>query len=152
MKRFLLSLFLALLLSSDGLAQTPPSYLGSVGDFWYHTNSFTCSLMGLANTLTQCQAASAAGLRYYITSIAVQTTTATAGTFNIQTGTGSNCATGAAPLFPSVSGSWTAPINTQPTSSILFNPPLKAPLGSALCVIGTLTNTINIQIMGYTQP
>jgi hypothetical protein len=151
MKKLLLSLFLALFLSADALPQTPANYLGSVGDFWFHTNSFTCSLMGLANTLTQCQAASGASLRYYITSIAVQTTTATAGTFNIQTGTGSNCATGAAPLFPSVAGTWTAPINSNPTSSILFNPPLKAPLGSALCVIGTVTNTINIQIMGYVQ-
>jgi hypothetical protein len=150
MKKLIAALILLLFLS-PAWAQTPTNYLGSVGDFWFHTNSFTCSLMGLANTLTQCQAASGASIRYYITSIAVQTTTATAGTFNIQTGTGSNCATGAAPLFPSVSGSWTAPINTQPTASILFNPPLKAPLGSALCVIGTVTNTINIQIMGYAQ-
>jgi hypothetical protein len=108
--------------------------------------------MGQNATLTQCQAAATSPLRYYITSIAVQTTTATAGTFSIQTGTGSNCGTGTAFLFPAISGSWTAPINANPTSSIFFNPPLRAPVGAALCVAGTTTNTINIQIMGYTQP
>jgi hypothetical protein len=115
---------------------------------------WTCGLNGIAASLTQCQAAPAAGLKLYITDITVQTTTTTSGTYAIQTGTGSNCATGTAALFP-VSGTanrWNAPITTQSASNFQFMTPLAAPAASAICLIGVATNTISVQINGYTAP
>lgn len=113
---------------------------------------FRCGLNALAASLTQCQAAPAAGLKLYVTDIFVQTTTTTSGTYALQTGTGTNCATGTAALFP-VSGTsnrFNAPITTSAMASLQFTTPLAAPAASALCVIGVATNTISIQIHGYT--
>lgn len=115
---------------------------------------WTCGLNALAATLTQCQAAPAAGLKLYLTDITVQTTTTTSGTYAIQTGTGTNCATGTAALFP-VSGTanrWNAPITTQAASNFKFGTPLSAPAAAAICVIGVATNTIAIQLQGFTAP
>lgn len=116
--------------------------------------TWTCSLAGLAASLTQCIAAPSAGLRYYITDMFVQTTTTTAGTYSVQMGTGSNCVTGTAALFPvnATSARWTAPISTSPTAAFSFGTPLAVTAASAICVIGTATNTINIQLTGYTAP
>lgn len=118
-----------------------------------HAKRFTCSLAGLAATLTECQALSA-GRTYYITDIAVQTTTGTAGTYAIQTGTGANCVTGTTALFPvnATSARFAAPISTQPTAFLSFTTPLVTTAGHAICVIGTAVNTINIQISGYYTP
>ena len=104
--------------------------------------TWTCGLNGIAASLTQCQAAPAAGLKLYITDLTVQT------------GTGSNCATGTAALFP-VSGTanrWNAPITTQSASNFKFTTPLAAPAASAVCLIGVATNTISVQMQGYTAP
>jgi len=118
------------------------------------TNSWSCALAGLANTLTQCQAAAAAGQRAYITDITVDTTTATAGTFLVETGTGANCGTGTAALYPaSAPSNWsvTAPVLGAPLK-LSFQTPLKAPVATAVCVIGTTTNTINIDLRGFFAP
>jgi len=113
---------------------------------------WTCSLAGLAATLTECQAVpGTAGERYVITDIVVQTTTATAGSYSIQTGTGTNCGTGTAALFPvnSTSARFVAPIAANPTAMISLRTPLVAPADAAVCVIGTATNTINVQLVGF---
>jgi hypothetical protein len=144
-RRLLLALALAALVVGDPSAQQSVS--GS-------QSTWTCGLQGIAASLTQCQAAPAAGLKLYITDITVQTTTTTSGTYAIQTGTGSNCATGTAALFP-VSGTanrWNAPITTSAASNFRFATPLVAPAASAVCLIGVATNTISIQIQGYTAP
>jgi len=119
-----------------------------------HPTSFTCSLVGLAATLTECKAAPAAGRRYYITDVAFQTTTVTAGTFSIQSGTGTNCGTATAAVWPinSTAARWTAPISTSPTSMVSLTMPIAVTTVHAICVIGTATNTINIQISGYVAP
>lgn len=156
MKRFLLAFLLAFFLSADGFSQinpVAPHFTGQVGVFPAIVNNpFTCSLSGLAATLTQCAAASA-GLRYYITGMSFQTTTATAGTFSIQQGTGTNCGTNTAAIFPAnaTSARWTAPISTSPSAYIAVVPAKGTNVGYALCVIGTATNTINIEIWGYTE-
>jgi hypothetical protein len=114
---------------------------------------FSCSLSALANSLTQCQALSA-GLRYFVTDVVVGTTTATAGDYSIQTGTGTNCAAGTTALFPAASTSarFKAPIAANPSTAANFTTPLVTAAGHAICVIGTATNTINIQITGYVAP
>ena len=115
---------------------------------------FTCGFNAIAATLTQCQAAPAAGLKLYVTGLYIQTTTTTSGTYAIQTGTGTNCGTGTAALFP-VSGTanrFNAPITTSAMAAILFPVPLAAPSASAICVIGVATNTVSGQIVGYIAP
>jgi len=111
-------------------------------------NAWTCNLTGLAASLTQCQAL-VASERLYITDIIVQTTTATAGTYQIKYGTGTNCATGTTSLMAFAA---TAPISTATTQYEHFTVPLVPAAGNAICVIGTATNTINIQLGGFVGP
>lgn len=116
--------------------------------------TWTCGLNALAATLTQCQAAPAAGLKLYVTDIFVQTTTATSGTFSVQTGTGTNCATGPAALFPvSATGNrFNAPIAAEGVTHFPLGTPLSGPAAAAICVIGVATNTISVQLVGFTAP
>lgn len=148
----LIVVLVSLLLSYPALAgQTPDGRLYVATD---HPNRFTCSLTGLAATLTQCQAAPAAGLRLYVTDVVVQTTTATSGQFSIQSGTGTNCGTATTAVMPSgnVANRFNAPPNTAGALSVDLDTPLALTAGHALCVIGTVTNTVSIQIVGYTAP
>lgn len=116
------------------------------------TKPWDCALTGLAASLTQCQAAPASG-RLYITDITVDTTTATAGTYLIEYGTGVNCATGTTKLYPSASGpaGWTAPVLGAP-QKINFQVPLQPVALNAICVLGTATNTINVELEGFVAP
>lgn len=116
--------------------------------------TFTAGFNALAASLTQIQAAPGAGLSLYITDINVQTTTATSGTFALQSGTGTNCGTGTAAVFPvsATANRFNAPINSQPMLDIDFMTPLKLPANTALCVIGVATNTVSGQITGYIAP
>lgn len=129
-------------------ASAVPVAMGTLGTPW------RCSLDALAATLTQCIAAAPAGQRHYVTDIAVQTSTATSGTYSIQTGTGANCGTGTAAMWPALNTTvrFNAPINSQPMFVANFTQPLQPPLASAICVIGIATNTIRIQLQGYTAP
>jgi len=113
--------------------------------------TWKCSLSALVAALTECQAVPTnAADRHILTDIIVQTTTATAGDYSIQTGTGTNCATGTAALFPStgVNSRFKAPIAANPAAVISLRTFLAAPAGAAVCVIGTGTNTINIELIG----
>lgn len=112
---------------------------------------FTCSLTGVAASLTQCQAAPSAGQRLVITDVVVQTTTATSGQFALQSGTGTNCATGTAAVLPSASTAarFNAPITSSGAIHMKFTTPLVLPAATALCVIGVATNTTVIQVVGY---
>ena len=116
------------------------------------TKPWDCALTGLVATLTQCQALPASG-RLYVTDITVDTTTATAGTYAIEYGTGANCGTGTTKLYPSLNGpaGWTAPILGAP-QKINFTVPLQPAALNAICVIGTATNTINIELEGFVAP
>jgi len=155
-KKFLLLLAL-ILLPFLSFAQVSSNFVGNVGTYpAFVTTFFTCNLQALVATLTEMTncSASSTGQRYYVTGMAVQTTTATAGTFAVQQGTGTNCGTNTAVLFPTASTAarWTAPINTQPTSYVFFEPARRTNVNYALCAIGTGTNTINIEVWGYTAP
>jgi hypothetical protein len=153
MKRLLLvAVFLAVLglrLGAQTNVSAPNIHYGPG-----NVSAFVCGFNSIAASLTQCQAAPAAGLKLYITTLHIQTTTTTSGTYALQTGTGSNCVTGTAALFP-VSGTanrFNAPITTSAMAVVTFDPPLTAPAASAVCVIGVATNTVSGQIAGYTAP
>ena len=113
---------------------------------------FACGLAALGASLTTC-AVAVAGKSYYITDIVVGTTTATSGTWAIQTGTDANCATGTAVVFPAApattSSRFQAPIAANPVSVISFTTPIVVPASGYVCAIGVATNTININIHGY---
>jgi hypothetical protein len=113
--------------------------------------TFKCGFNAVAAALAQCQAAPAAGLKLYIRTLQIQTTTATSGTYALQTGTGTNCATGTAALFPSsgTANRFNAVISSNGMQTITFDPPLDAPAAAALCVIGVATNTVSGQIAGF---
>lgn len=116
-------------------------------------SSWSCALVGIAATLTQCKAVPAtSGEHHVITDIVVQTTTGTSGTYALQSGTGSNCGTATTALFPvSATGDrFNAPINSQATAAISLLTPIQVAANHAVCLIGVATNTISVQIHGYT--
>jgi len=111
----------------------------------------TASATGAASTATATLAAPAAGFKIYITDITVDTTTATAGTWRLETGTGTNCATGTAALYPNSANAWTAPVLGAP-QHFTFTTPLSAPAAAAVCILGVVTNTVNIDLTGFIAP
>ena len=116
------------------------------------SHSWTCSLVSLAASLTQCIGVPSPSTQAYsITDIVVGTTTATSGTYSVQAGTGTNCATNTVPLFPArnTADRFNAPVTANPSTMISFTTPITAPAGNAICVIGVGTNTINIQLSGF---
>jgi hypothetical protein len=122
-------------------AQYPP--------FYQNKGIWQCSLDNIGATLTQCLAAPT--FQAFITSIVAQSIDATAGLMSIQSGTGTNCGTGTAALFPSIT---TTPrfayagFGSPPTVVFLASP-LPAPSGAAICAIGTATHTLTIQMTGF---
>lgn len=116
---------------------------------------WTCALDNIAGTLTQCQAAPAAGQRLWLTSVVAISTTGTAATFAIRQGTGANCGTSTAGLLPGATTSRTyiLPANTgNPIQMFFPEVGIGAIAANAICVIGAATNTLNITLSGYTAP
>jgi hypothetical protein len=117
---------------------------------------WSCGLTGIAATLTQCQAAPAAGQKLYVTDIQVGSNTATAGQFLIRYGTGSNCVTGTTTLYPNIPAQTTAimpyPANTASLASINFTSPPVAAAANAICIVCVATNTCVVNMTGYTAP
>jgi hypothetical protein len=90
------------------------------------------------------------GYKYYITGVTVHTTTSTAGAWKIQSGTGTACATATADVYPKVaSTAWIAPVAALPPLHINFTTPIQLTVNHAVCVLGVVTNTVNIQISGF---
>lgn len=115
---------------------------------------WSCYQTAIGTTQTQCQAAAAAGLRLYVTGLVAQSTTSTGGAFTVNYGTGSNCATGNTGLLnpgQTTVGFTMAPTSASPTV-MTFNPPLAPAQATAVCVLGVVTNTLNITLYGYTAP
>ena len=141
MKRWLLLLILAL--PVVGSAQGRSS-----GVYW------TCSVDNVADSDTACIEAPEPGMRRYVTDIVAQSTTATAGLFNLYYGTGLNCVTGETKLFPPIGNNATfaaAGNADMPTLAVLATP-IIVPGGKALCVLGDPSNAVTVQISGYLAP
>lgn len=114
------------------------------------SQDFTCALAGVGASLVECRAIPLVGYKYYITSVTVQTTTATAGAWKIQSGTATACASNTTDVFPKVAATWVAPIVSLPPLHITFPTPLAVTVNHAICVLGVVTNTVNVQISGFT--
>lgn len=117
------------------------------------TTDWTCSVDNIAASLTECRAAPGTGKQLFVVSVVAQSTTSTAGQFLLRSGTGTNCATGTASVFPSAATAVriAAPANTAAPTVIWFDPPLPVPVNSAVCLLGVATNTVTAQITGYVQ-
>lgn len=116
-----------------------------------------CGKTAIAATLTECKAAPASGLKAYVTDIHVVSDTATAGSYTLRYGTGTNCGTGTTTLFPDVSSITTGkipyPANTANVpQSHSFLTPLQPAAANAVCVICVATNTCTISMQGYEAP
>jgi hypothetical protein len=113
---------------------------------------FSCSVVGQAATLLEC-AALASGRQYVITDIQAGSSTATAGTFAVQSGTGTNCGTSTTQVFPpapmTTAARLATPANTSPPMTYSPRAPLLVTVSHAVCVIGVATNTANVVIAGY---
>ena len=144
MKRLAL-LILFVLTASQSYAQVPLTSSD-------RGRPFSCSLDNIAATLTLCQLAPQPGEALYIRQIVAQSTTATGGQWILRYGTGTNCGTGTATLFPSAAGANVrlgAPGNTAAPALLIFADPVKVPESNDLCAIGVATNTLTIQVWGY---
>jgi len=116
--------------------------------------SFNCAITGIAATLTEitgCSVANIGTKSYYITDIVVQSTTATANQFSVQSGTGTNCATNTQPVFPSdsVSSKFRGTPTSAATGTMSFTTPIKVTAGQAICVLGVATDTTSIYLSGF---
>lgn len=115
-----------------------------------------CGLNNIAASLTECTgaAAPASGLAHYITTITASSTTTTAGTFAVQSGTGANCGSNTTAIWPrsGTSDRWTSPPTTAAPVVIMFSTPIRMTTVHAICAIGVATNTLRITISGFTAP
>ncbi len=117
--------------------------------------AWNCSLDNVGATLTLCKQATEPGTGHrYITDVIAQSTTATAGLFLIRAGTGTNCGTGTVSVLPAAA---TVPRLVYAGNALLpvvvsLTTPIQVPRDKDLCVIGTATNTISIQIQGTVGP
>lgn len=120
-----------------------------------HQNRINCSADNIAATLTELTGCSAPGAgSIYIQTVVAQSTTATGGQFLLRQGTGTNCGTGTASVFPSsaTAARWSAPANTGSPFAVTLVPPIKLTALNALCVLGVATNTTTITATGFIAP
>lgn len=128
------------------------------GGTWYMRNggatSWSCSLDNIGATLTKCATSPGAGLRYYVTDIIINSTTATGGQFELQTGTGTNCGTGTANFFPAATTTarFGYPGNAAASLFMQFTTPLTPPQNVDICIKCIATNTCAVQMQGFTAP
>ena len=147
MRKLAFALFALIFLAAPALAAAPVNVV-----FAEQPNAFTCGVTNQAAALAECQALTA-GRTYYITGIVAQSSTTTAGTFAIQSGTGTACGSNTTAVFPAPPMTTAARFASPPTTSapfvVQFALPIKVTAGHAICAIGVATNTLNVQITGY---
>ena len=147
-----LGLALALVLLSA--ASAPAQFSRVIQD---HTGRFTANVGDIGATLTEIQAAPASNVAHHVVTIALGSSTATAGAFALRAGTGTNCGTNPVGVFPqpgvaSPTLTMPYPANTVQPYVMTFAPPIRLPLGNALCIIGTATNLARGSVSGFTAP
>jgi hypothetical protein len=94
---------------------------------------FSC-ILNAVTVLTQCQAAPAAGLRAYVTSVTLSNQAATVQTLDVVYGTGSNCATAAAAITHKVQFGTNATTTSPQSYGMSFPTPLVPVAANAICV------------------
>lgn len=116
---------------------------------------FSCSADNIGATLTKLTCDRSPGdLRWFLTDIVAQSTTATGGQMILRYGTGTNCGTGTTSIFPSAATAvrFGYPGNAIAPTVVNLLTPVVLPKGVDLCVLGVATNTVTIQVTGYAAP
>ena len=121
-----------------------------------HPNRYQANVADIGATMTQIVAATS-GQRVYVTSLVLVSSTATAGSFALRAGTGSDCATGTTGVLPqpgvrSPTLTLVYPGNASTPLNLQFSPPLVTPQGYALCLVGVATNLARGAVLGFTAP
>ncbi len=115
------------------------------------SNKFSCQVNAVTAT-TQCQAAPAAGLRAYITSVSLSNQAATVQTLIVGSGTGTNCGT----TFNALTHAFQFGTNATTTSPQEISSPFPTPLVPAaaqqLCVKPSAATSFGATLTGYIAP
>ena len=113
---------------------------------------FSCFVALTATATTQCQAAPAAGLRNYVTSVSMSNGAATAQTVDIVFGTGAACVTGITALTHKWQFGTLATTTNQQDISQTFPTPLVPTAATAICVRPSAATAFGATITGYIAP
>lgn len=128
-------------------------YVGAISN-GAHPGRFSCFLPLTTTATTQCQAAPAAGLRAYVTSVHVSNGAATVQGVDIVYGTGANCVTGITAITHKfqmgTNGLTTSPIFVSATFG--DNTPLVPAAANAICCRPTAATAFGCTITGFVAP
>ncbi len=114
-------------------------------------SKFSCFVQAVTVT-TQCQAAPAAGLRAYVTDIALSNQVSTVQTLDIVFGTGTNCATGTTALTHKFQMGTVATTTSPFVVSVDFQSPLVPTAANAICVRPSAATAFGATVTGYVAP
>lgn len=145
MKRFLLAVLLLFLLPQPAIPQTT-NQLGFI-----QFAAWSCPLTLAAVSTTQCQAAAPAGARNYITDVSIHATSANAGTVQLKSGTGTNCASNTTNL----TGVFNLTAQTGSVPQVVFTRrmPIVPTAAHAICATSTgASATYSVTLSGYRAP
>jgi len=112
---------------------------------------FSCFVQGVTVT-TQCLAAPAAGIRAYVTDIALSNQAATVQTLDVVFGTGSNCVTGTTALTHKFQMGTNATTTSPQVIEVDLVSPLVPTAANAICVRPSAATAFGATITGYTAP
>lgn len=122
-----------------------------------HPGMFSAAIPDVGATLTEIKAAPTGGQSIYVTDVMLGSSTSTAGTFALRSGTGTNCGTSTTGVIPqpgvsSPTGLISYPANSANVFVLNMTMSIKLPAGHALCVIGSATNLARGQVNGFIAP
>lgn len=115
------------------------------------SNRFSC-IVNAATVTTQCQAAPAAGLRAYVTSVGMSNQAATAIQLDVVYGTGAACVTGTTALTHKIQFGTAATTTSPQEYSQSFPTPLVPVAANAICVRPSAATAFGATITGYIAP
>jgi len=146
-RKLLLAIAIILACAAEAQAQTqaPPFTEPTV-----YTRRFSATLFNsAATTLTEIQAAPAAGLSIYVTDVHMSASVAATATadqqLTLKYGTGSNCATGTTTVY-----SYFNAANAGPAGELRV--PIKLPAATALCFIHAAVGSKSVIVNGFIAP
>lgn len=116
-----------------------------------HPNRFSCMLQAVTVT-TQCQAAPAAGLRNYITSVHLSNQAATVQTLDIIYGTGAACVTSPVAITHKFQFGTVATTTSPFDIAATFPTPLVTGVANAVCVRPSAATAFGVTITGFIAP
>ena len=116
-----------------------------------NSNRFSCFVASTATVTTQCQAAPAAGLRAYVTSVVLTNAVITAQSIDIVFGTGAACATGITALTHKLFWVGATESGNQDRAAA-FPTPLVPTAANAICVRPTAATAFGATLTGFIAP